>query len=94
VEIEDNVVISSGAMIFTHNHNVHDKSRPWRQQGEKHSGICIKTDAWVGASAIILSSVDVIAQGAIIGAGALVTKNVEPYTIVAGNPAGIIGQRV
>ena len=93
VEIADNIVLSRGAILFTHAHNVHDKSRPWRTQGETYHPIKIETDAWIGARAIILASVSVIGTGAIVGAGSVVTKNVEPYTIVAGNPARVIGRR-
>lgn len=50
-------------------------------------------DVWIGEWAVILPSVSKIGNGAIIGAGSVVTKNVEPYTIVAGNPAKIIGKR-
>jgi acetyltransferase-like isoleucine patch superfamily enzyme len=48
--------------------------------------INISSDAWIGANAIILRGVT-IGMGGIVGAGAVVTKNVPPYTIVAGNPA-------
>lgn len=52
----------------------------------------IGADVWVGYGAIILSGVT-IGDGAIVGAGAVVTKDVEPYTIVAGNPAKVIRKR-
>jgi len=53
----------------------------------------IENDVWVGQGAIILPSVKKIENGAIIGAGSVVTKNVPPFAIVAGNPAKIIGHR-
>jgi acetyltransferase-like isoleucine patch superfamily enzyme len=49
----------------------------------------VKTGASVGSSATILCGVT-IGEGAIVGAGAVVTKNVEPHTIVAGNPARLL----
>jgi len=50
--------------------------------------IIVKDDVWIGYGAIILSGVT-IGQGAVIAAGAVVTKDVPPYAIVAGNPAQI-----
>lgn len=54
--------------------------------------IIVKDDVWIGDSAIICSGVT-IGQGAIIAAGAVVTKNVESYSIVGGNPAHFIKWR-
>jgi len=52
----------------------------------------IGDDAWIGYRAILMSGVS-IGQGAIVAAGAVVTRDVPPYSIVAGVPARIIGQR-
>jgi virginiamycin A acetyltransferase len=57
------------------------------------SKLLIENDVWVGHGAIILPSVTRIENGAIIGAGSVVTKNVPPYAVVAGNPAKIIKYR-
>lgn len=46
----------------------------------------IENDAWIGCCSIILKGVH-IGKGAIVAAGAVVTKNVKPWTVVAGNPA-------
>jgi len=54
--------------------------------------VTIGNDVWIGYGAIILSGVT-IGNGAVIGAGAIVTKSVEPYSIVAGNPAKEIKKR-
>jgi acetyltransferase-like isoleucine patch superfamily enzyme len=54
--------------------------------------VVIGNDVWIGYRAIILSGVT-IGDGAVIGAGAVVTKDVEPYAIVAGNPARLIRKR-
>lgn len=50
-------------------------------------------DVWIGEGAIILPNVNFIGNGAIIGAGSIVTKDVEPYSIVVGNPSQEIGKR-
>ena len=62
-----------------------------REAGSK-GNIVIKDDVWIGQNAIICSGVTV-GQGAVVAAGAIVTKNVEPYAIVAGNPAKVIKYR-
>ena len=55
----------------------------------KDEKIIVEDDVWIGASATILPGVK-IGKGAIIGAGAVVTRNVEPYTVVAGIPAKVV----
>jgi acetyltransferase-like isoleucine patch superfamily enzyme len=55
--------------------------------------IQIGHDVWIGSSSIILPSVKNIGNGAIIGAGSIVTKDVPPYAVVAGNPAKLIKLR-
>ncbi|WMW25436.1 DapH/DapD/GlmU-related protein [Methanolobus sediminis] len=52
----------------------------------KHGTVTIEDDAWIGAGSIIMPDVSVGA-GAVVGAGSVVTKNVESYTVVAGVPA-------
>ena len=56
------------------------------------SKVIIGNDVWIGINALILSGIT-IGDGAIIGAQSVVTKDVEPYTIVAGNPAKVIRTR-
>lgn len=55
--------------------------------------LTIGHDVWIGEWVIILPNVKRIGNGAIIGAGSIVTKDVPAYMIVAGNPARIIGKR-
>jgi acetyltransferase-like isoleucine patch superfamily enzyme len=55
--------------------------------------LIIGNDVWLGANSIILPNVSTIGNGAIVGAGAVVTKDVPPYAIVVGNPAKIIKYR-
>jgi acetyltransferase-like isoleucine patch superfamily enzyme len=62
------------------------------QQPHKYEKIRIEDDVWIGANVTILKGVN-IAEGAVVGAGAVVTKNVPSYSIVAGVPAKIVGSR-
>ena len=63
------------------------------QQGfDTERPVTIDDDVWIGDRVLILAGVHV-GKGAIIGAGAVVTKDVPPYAIVGGNPAHIIRMR-
>ena len=61
--------------------------------GLERNALIIGHDVWVGYNAIITKSCKIIGNGAVIGAGSIVTKDVQPYTIVAGNPAKVIKKR-
>lgn len=68
----------------------HPNSSKIRNLAPQHGGdITIEDDAWIGAGSIILPGIH-IGSSAIIGAGSVVTKDVEPFSIVAGNPARVI----
>ncbi len=62
------------------------------ENGGKPVGITIANDVWIGRHAMIMPGVH-IADGAIVAAGAIVTKDVQPYAIVGGNPARLIRYR-
>lgn len=68
--------------------SLHNTNRDFR--GVKMAPIRIADKAWIGTRAIILKGV-FIGEGAIIGAGSVVTHDVPPWTIVAGNPARVVG---
>lgn len=77
-------------LLSEHNHNRIDI--PMNQQGVRTSTITIEDDVWIGMRVMILRGVT-IGKGSIIGAGAVVTKNVPPNAVVGGVPARIIGYR-
>jgi maltose O-acetyltransferase len=105
ITIGDRVLISHGVNI--HDNNAHSLSAASRHLHFKQifSGghprlmedppvaapIMIEDDAWLGFNSTVLKGVRV-GRGAIIGACAVVTKDVPPYTVVAGNPARVVGR--
>lgn len=76
---------------LTLNYYVQDEVIGRRLTASK-TDVVIGNDVWIGDQAIVLPGVTV-GDGAIIGAGAVVTRSVDPFTIVAGNPARIIRKR-
>ncbi len=93
VTIGNDVMMGPNVTIISQNHEFHDTDRPMREQGAgEHKRIIIEDDVWIGANVIILPEKK-ICRGSILGAGAVITKDVEPYSIVAGNPARRIGWR-
>jgi acetyltransferase-like isoleucine patch superfamily enzyme len=95
IEIGDHVMIGPGVNIHGGNH-ITNKVGVYMNEVTKEIGIdgkiIIEDDVWIGANSIILMSV-VIGEGSVIGAGSIVTKDVKPYSIVAGSPAKIIKMR-
>ena len=63
--------------------------RDEEKRPEDDLGVVIEDDVWVGTRAVILSGVR-IGRGAVVGAGAVVTRSVPPYAIVVGNPARLL----
>lgn len=93
VEIQDNVWISEDVHIMNHEHVINEREWKESKNVELTEGITLGEDCWIGAGAAILPKVKKIGKGAVVGAGSVVTKNVEDFAIVAGNPAKIIGYR-
>ena len=100
IEVGDDVLISWGCTIVDHNshaidwsqrsndvNNWYEGRKDWTHVKIRPIKICDRV--WIGFNAIILSGVT-IGEDAVIGCGSVVTKDVAPHTIVAGNPARII----
>lgn len=60
-------------------------------ENTKFAPVVIEDDVWIGFNAIILKGVT-LGTGAVVGAGSVITKNVEPFTVVVGNPQRVIGK--
>ncbi len=93
VRIGQNVMMGPDVVILSGNHNFGRLDIPMNKQGgSPQNPVTIEDDVWIGTRAIILPGRR-IGKGSIIGAGSVVTKNIEPYSIVGGNPARVIGSR-
>lgn len=95
VTIGEHCIISSGAKIFTHRHKFLEGEVPniVEEKRISFSSLKIGDNVYVGESAMILPQVEEIGDNAVIGACAVLTKNVGPGQIWAGNPARLIGNR-
>lgn len=92
VEIGDDCIFGPNVSIFSENHRFSDPETPIRLQGATREGVRIGRDCWFGANSVVLDGVTV-GDGCVIAAGAVVTRDVEPFSIVGGVPAKVIGVR-
>ena len=88
--IGNNVNLSTGVSIWTEQHDHRDPY--FKCTGGPDFRVVIEDRAWIGPNVIILHSVT-IGEGAVVGAGSVVTKNVAPFSVVGGIPAKEINQR-
>ena len=83
ITIDDDVLVAANAQLISNNHDLHDHAiltcKP----------VHLKRNCWIGAGATILPGVTV-GENAVVGAGAVVTKDVDDNTVVGGNPARVI----
>jgi len=92
IKIADYVLVGPNVIFRAADHVFESRDIPIRDQGHESGRIVVERDVWIGANAIILKDVT-IKQGAVIGAGSVVTKDVGEYEVVAGVPARPIGKR-
>lgn len=91
VTIGSHVNLAQGITITALNHNFDDLEKRIDQQGISTKEVVLEDDIWVGANAVILPGVT-IGKHAVVAAGAIVTKDVPPHSLVAGVPAKVIRQ--
>ncbi len=91
VTIGDRVYTSPMTQLIAVNHVFDDARRPFIDQGITAQGIVVEDDVWLGSAAVITDGVR-IGKGAVVAAGAVVTKDVAPYTVVGGVPARLLRQ--
>jgi acetyltransferase-like isoleucine patch superfamily enzyme len=89
VKIGNDVLIAPLAKILAVNHNFADVSRPVISQGISGEGIVVDDGAWIGAGAAVLDGVR-IGRGAVVGANAVVTRDVPPHVVAVGSPAKVV----
>lgn len=87
ITLGNNVVVNDGCLLLTGSHDINCPN--W---SHVKAPIVIEDYAWIAMNSILLPGVT-IGRGAVVGAGAVVTKSVPPYKVVAGNPARIVKER-
>jgi acetyltransferase-like isoleucine patch superfamily enzyme len=90
--IGDRTIIGPYTMIHTANHEM-DTGRPIPEQGWNLGPVDLGPDCWIGMGVCILPGVT-IGEGCVVGAGSVVTRDLEPYSVAVGNPAKPIKSRV
>lgn len=88
IEVGDNSVVSQGTYLCSAGHGIESLMLPL-----KTAPIVIGNNVWVAADAFIAPGIT-IGEGAVVGARAVVVKDVEPWTVVGGNPAKVIKKRI
>lgn len=89
VRIGNHVILAQNVVISGLNHSYQDVSTPIHLQKVTTRTIVIEDESWVAANSIVTAGVT-IGRHAVVAAGSVVTKDVPPYTVMAGNPAKVI----
>ncbi len=92
IKIGKHCLIAAHTGIYANNHNFADPTEPIKYQGITCKGIVIEDDCWLGHGVKVLDGVT-IGKGSVIGAGAVVTKDIPPFSVAVGVPARVIKSR-
>jgi acetyltransferase-like isoleucine patch superfamily enzyme len=93
IVLEDDVLLAPSVLIMDHNHEYGDPDRPIHAQGVTAGGtIRIEKNCWLGHGAVIVCNHGelTIGRNSVVGANAVVTRSIPPFSVVAGNPAKVI----
>ncbi|MGE4552062.1 MAG: DapH/DapD/GlmU-related protein [Desulfovibrionaceae bacterium] len=88
----DNVMIGPNVVMDTSRHNMERTDVPMKHQGLSYAPITVGDDVWIGANVVVTCGVT-LGRGCVVGAGSVVTRDVEPYAVVGGVPARSIKNR-
>ncbi len=92
IDIGNDVMMGPGVRLFSENHRFDGTDRTIKEQGVERSELIIEDDCWIGSGVTITAGVR-IGTGCVVAAGSVVTKDIPPYSIVAGVPAKIVRRR-
>lgn len=92
ISFGDNVLIGANVTISSGKHPIESKMPPIFERPTQPMPIAVEDDVWIGANAVIMPGIT-LKKGTVVGAGAIVTKDTEEYSVVAGVPAKLIKYR-
>lgn len=92
IVLGDDVLIAPNVVMRSCEHNTDNLDKPINQQGHSKGEIVVEEDVWIASNATITGKIR-IGRGAVVAAGAVVVRDVEPYTMVGGVPARFIKKR-
>ncbi|HVK98838.1 MAG TPA: acyltransferase [Dongiaceae bacterium] len=91
--IKDRTAFGPGCKVWTLNHRFDELDKPIMEQGYEYRPVVIGPDVWLAANVFVMPGVE-LPEGCVVSAGSVVgAKKYPPYSIIAGNPARVIGNR-
>lgn len=91
IVLGDNLLMGPGVKIFSSNHGM-KAGIPMNEQPWNEKDVIIGNDVWLGANSVVVPGVK-IGDGSVIAAGAVVTKDIEPFAVAGGVPARLLKKR-
>jgi len=92
IVIGDDCAIAPNCVLRASNHTFNDPNVPFREQGHTYGEIILADDVWISSNCVVTANTT-IGKSSVVGAGSVVTKDIEPYSIVGGVPARLIKKR-